>query len=318
MRWILTFAALIFLGPASACAQPQADITNGIVHARFYLPDTATGYYRATRFDWSGIMPLLEYDGHQYCGPWFPKYSPTINDAIMGPVESFWPLGYDRASVGGTFVQIGVGLLTRPDTARYSAYRNYPVRNAGDWRVTQHHRRIEFRQHIDDTSYSYVYTKTITLPKGQPRLAITHRLRNTGQAMIETNVFDHNFFLIDGQELGPGFGLRFRFSPDTTGSRGPRDLAAIHGDSIVILRRFAPGETVFAVLSGYGNTATDYDFVLENPITGASLHIRGDRPLTRLVYWGYHNTLCPEPYIHVKVPPGQTFTWTLTYSFDQR
>src|ERR1700743_1505206 len=41
-------------GPAAA--PPSADINNGVIHARLYLPNTAVGYYRATRFDWSGVM----------------------------------------------------------------------------------------------------------------------------------------------------------------------------------------------------------------------------------------------------------------------
>lgn len=318
MRWIHTIAMLISLGPANAGAQPQADITNGIVHARLYLPDTAKGYYRATRFDWSGVMPLLEYNGHRYCGKWNPVYSPTVNDAIMGPVESFWPLGYDQTPAGGTFVQIGVGVLTRPDTAAYSSFRYYPIKDAGEWRITHRKNRISFRHRLAGTDYGYEYSKEITLPRGMAKMIITHALHNTGQTAIETNVFDHNFFVVDDHDLGPGFALRFRFPLQPESVRGPHDLAAISGDSIVFLRPIVAKESVFALLKGYDSTSAAYDFVLENPVTGASLHIRGDRPLSRLVYWGYHNTLCPEPYIHIRVEPGQTFTWTLSYSFDQR
>ena len=35
---------------------PQVEITNGLIKARLYLPDANNGYYRATRFDWSGII----------------------------------------------------------------------------------------------------------------------------------------------------------------------------------------------------------------------------------------------------------------------
>ncbi len=112
---------------SAADSVPQAAISNGLIHAKFYLPDSVNGYYRSTRFDWSGVMPSLEYAGHTYFGQWFPKYGPTINDAIMGPVESFQPLGYARAAPGGSFVEIGVGVLTRPDTAAYSPFRYYPL-----------------------------------------------------------------------------------------------------------------------------------------------------------------------------------------------
>src|SRR6185295_14647599 len=84
----MTGAGQQSIDSAHAAGFPQAEISNGILHARLYLPDAEKGYYRSTRFDWSGVMPSLEYRGHSYCGQWFPQYAPTINDAIMGPVES--------------------------------------------------------------------------------------------------------------------------------------------------------------------------------------------------------------------------------------
>ena len=292
-------------------AQPEAEISNGLIHARIYLPDSVNGYYRSTRFDWSGVMPSLEYAGHSYFGQWFPKYSPTVNDAIMGPVESFSPLGYNDAAVGGTFVEIGVGVLKRPDSAAYSPFRYYPIVDAGVWEVKCDKRQVQFRH----TLRGYVYTKTETLTKGKPQLVIVHRLRNTGSRPIETDVFDHNFFVTDSQTVAPGIGLSFPFALSAEQARGLGDLAAIRGDSISILRAFGARESVYAVLHGYGNTAADYDIRLENHITGAAVRIRADRPFSKLVYWGSVKTLCPEPYIHVSVAPGETFTWTLYYDF---
>ena len=78
---------------------PQAEISNGHLKAKLYLPDAQRGYYQATRFDWSGVIASLEYKGHNYFGVWFDKYDPKINDAITGPVEEFLTngmgLGYD-------------------------------------------------------------------------------------------------------------------------------------------------------------------------------------------------------------------------------
>jgi hypothetical protein len=299
------------LGLAANAQPPQADISNGIIHARFYLPDSVNGYYRSTRFDWSGVMPSLEYAGHSYFGQWFPTYSPTLNDAIMGPVESFAPLGYAEAPAGGSFVEIGVGVLKRPDSAAYSPFRYYPIRDAGVWEVKRDNRQVRFRH----TLAAYVYTKTVSLTKGKPQLVIVHRLRNTGSRPIETEVFDHNFFVTDSQTVASGIGLRFTFPLEAEQARGLGDLAAIRGDSISILRPFGTRESVYAVLHGYGNTAADYDIRLEDRITGAAVRIRADRPFSKLVYWGSVKTLCPEPYIHVSVAPGETFSWTLYYDF---
>src|ERR1700761_8107013 len=101
----------------SAAAQssfPKASISNGKVQAVLYLPDAKNGYYRASRFDWSGVIPCLVFQGHAYFGVWFSHYDPMIADAITGPVEEFRSedggLDYGAAKPGGLFVKIGVGV----------------------------------------------------------------------------------------------------------------------------------------------------------------------------------------------------------------
>src|SRR5439155_9070708 len=74
------------------------------LRAKLYLPDASQGYYRGTRFDWSGVVASLEWNGHNYFGKWFEHHGPKLNDAITGPVEEFSTnnagLGYDEAKPG--------------------------------------------------------------------------------------------------------------------------------------------------------------------------------------------------------------------------
>src|SRR3954468_2801637 len=102
----LSFSLAIELSIAAEA--PEAEISNGALRAKLYLPDAENGYYRATRFDWSGVISSLEYKGHNYFGKWFEKYDPKIHDAIMGPVEEFRTngsgLGYEEAKAGETFI----------------------------------------------------------------------------------------------------------------------------------------------------------------------------------------------------------------------
>jgi hypothetical protein len=180
------------------------------------------------------------------------------------------------------------------------------------WRIRKEKDGVEFRQTIGGR---YVYTKTVALTRGKPELVISHTLRNSGSKPIVTDVFDHNFFVTDSTDLAPGIVLKFPFILTADGMTGPSDLAAISGDSISILRSFVQREYVYAVLHGYGQTAGDYDIRLENRIKGVGVRIRGDRPISKLPYWGSIHTLCPEPYIHISVAPGERFTWTLHYEF---
>src|SRR4051795_7855528 len=86
---------LLTLAAASLAAAdyPQAEISNSVVRAKLNLPDAENGYYRATRFDWSGQIASLEWQGHSYFGQWFDRYDPKLHDAILGPVEEFLTKG---------------------------------------------------------------------------------------------------------------------------------------------------------------------------------------------------------------------------------
>jgi len=295
---------------------PEAQITNGLVQARLYLPDTAQGYYRSTRFDWSGVMPSLTYQGHSYSGQWFDKYDPRINDAIMGPVESFSPLGYEEAAAGGNFTQIGVGVLQKAKDQTYSPFRYYNIMDAGQWTVQTDADAVHFT-HTVGGDYAYHYEKDVRLVQGKPVMELIHHLKNTGTRTIETDVYDHNLFMLDGGPTGPGCVIRFPFAlrAEEKGRRGFGDIAEIHDSEIRFLRKPGKREQAYAILHGYGSQASDYDIRMENQNSGAGVRITSDQPLSRLVFWACATTFCPEPYIHIKVAPGETFSWTLTYTF---
>ncbi len=70
---------------------PRADISNGLIQARLYLPDSKQGYYRGTRFDWSGVIASLRYKGHQYFGQWFDTYNPTSMMPSPAPSKHLYP-----------------------------------------------------------------------------------------------------------------------------------------------------------------------------------------------------------------------------------
>jgi hypothetical protein len=298
---------------------PQAEISNRFIRAKLLLPNEDTGYYRGTRFDWSGVIASLTYKGHTYFGQWFPRYSPTQHDAIMGPVEEFrsedGALGYGEAKPGGMFMKIGVGILRKPDNTEYHFARPFQIVTRGKRVVRPEADRVVFVHELNDgNGYSYTYQKTVRLARNKPELILEHSLKNTGKRVIDTSVYDHDFFMLDNEPTGPNIRVRFPFRPKA--ETDFKDKAEWRGNELTYKRELAPrGDSVASWLTGFGATAKDNDFVVENTKTGAGVRQTGNRPLSQLNFWSIHTTVCPEAYIHMRIEPGRTFKWKIVYQF---
>ncbi|MGC2399323.1 MAG: hypothetical protein WA510_06065 [Acidobacteriaceae bacterium] len=297
---------------------PKATIANGAAQAVLYLPDAKDGYYRASRFDWSGVIPCLSYKGHTYFGVWFSHYDPMIADAIVGPVEEFrsedGALDYGQAKPGGLFVKIGVGVLRKGEEPAYRFMRTYPLVDGGKWTVHASHRQVSFRQQLrSPIGFAYDYEKTVMLDPDKPILTLRHRLKNTGTKTIDTQVYDHDFFVLDGAPSGPDMTIRFPFTPKAEKSMEP--LAGIEGKQIVYRQELQPGQYVESYLTGYSNNPADYDIVVENTKTGAGVEQTGDNPISLFNFWSPRTAICPEAYHHLVIAPGQTAHWDIHYRF---
>jgi hypothetical protein len=324
MRLLIPLAIMSIVQAGSPAPHaPTATIANAKLTATVYLPDATDGYYRGTRFDWAGAVSSLTWNGHEYFGQWFEKYDPRLHDAITGPVEEFVAgdekagydsVGYNDAAPGGTFVRIGVGVLRKAEQKPLNRFGYYEIVDGGKWTTHRGKDHLEFIHELDDKAgHAYRYRKILRLV-GET-LVLEHELKNTGTKAITTNVYNHNFFTLDGKTTGPDFVVRFPFAPKA--DRDLKGLAAIDGREITPLREFTPGETTFAELAGFGPKASDYGFEMENRATGAGVRVTGDRPLDKLLFWSAVKTMCPEPYIDASVEPGHTATWRITYAFYQ-
>jgi hypothetical protein len=291
---------------------PEATITNGLVRVRFYLPDAENGYYRATRFDWSGVISSLVFDRHNYYGKWFEKYSPTINDAIMGPVEAFDPLGYNEAKPGGNFIKIGVGALSKPGNTPYNFATYYPIVNTGTWTINVKKDQVQFSQSLRNADYAYDYRKTVKLLKNKPVMVLSHTLKNRGMKTITTSVFNHNFLVMDNQVTGPGFQVSFPIAAERVKPK-MEDLVKLQDNQLVFLKELNRRNAYFEDLTN--GKGADYTIKVENHNTGAGVKITADRRISKLVFWSAEKTICPEPYINIHIEPGQSFTWNITYEY---
>jgi hypothetical protein len=335
-RTVVAFVCGLTMAAAPSALQPRpdapsVDLTNGVLTAKMYLPDVERGYYRSTRFEW-GVLASLAFKGHSFYGPWFSKHDPGVGNFefrggqvvvgdhnwISGPVEEFAvPLGYDEAPGGGSFVKIGVGHLRKPtDGAAYRFSNFYDIVDPGTWVAKTSATSAEVTHTVKDSGggYGYVYTKATRLVPGAAQMTIEHQLRNTGAKPFESSTYNHNFMVMDGQPTGPGLVFIAPFA--LTAARPPDpSFAEITGNRFVYKKELQVGDQVASGLAGFGPTAADYDFRIENAPAGTGVRIRGDRPVTRMVLWSIRPTFAIEPFVAISVKPGEQFTWTYTYDY---
>jgi hypothetical protein len=279
IMWTL---AITILGMAAsllpAADFPAHEISNGQIKAKIYLPDAEHGFYRSTRFDWSGVIGSLEYKGHNYYGPWFTKITDVYDfgykgddvisapfTAMVGPGEEFGVIGYNDAKPGGTFIKPGVGLLRRADDTPYNHSKAYEIVDGGGWTVKKGSDSVEFTQTLKDpgAGYGYVYTKIVRLTKGKPQMTLEHTLKNTGTRQIQTNVYDHNFLVLDDQSPGPDFEITFPFQLQARPAPN-NQLGEIRGNQIAYLKTLEKQERMSTSVTGFGDSPKDYDIKIEN------------------------------------------------------
>jgi hypothetical protein len=329
-------AALILISLVLAAAEPpRAELSNGSLRVKLFLPDATNGFYRATRFDWSGMIETVEYGGHTFYGRWFQATDPAVHDfeyrgadivagpntAATGPAEEFnsndKALGFDDAKAGETFVKIGVGVLRRPDDRNYDRFRLYEIVDPGKWTHRITHDLAEFTQQVNDTrsGYGYEYRKTIRLVGDGPAMEIAHSIRNTGAKTISSRVYNHNFLVIDGQGPGPDLTISVPF--EIRSARPPdASLAEIRGKQIVYRNALEGRDRVVTPMEGFGANASDYDVRVVNTKTGAGVRVTADRPLANLALWSIRAVMAVEPFVEFSIKPGETYSCTLKYRYS--
>jgi hypothetical protein len=321
MKSVTIALALLFITPQARAADPPRHVlTDGRLTLTVLLPDAATGFYRGTRFDWSGVVEKAEVNGHTLFGYWKATHDPTNHDDVPGTAEEFGtvnspgggPLGYRDAKPGQTFVKIGVGQLEKVEEPRYVFTRRYKLVKPGAWEVTADKDWVEFRQEVaHPAGYDYRYVKRITFLTGAdaPGFRIARTLTNTGTRRLETDHYAHHFMTIDGDPIGPNYTIRFGFPARVRGDDRLGDAAAIRDGALVFRKPLDTG-SVFAELGG--GPAEQHRITVEHT-SGVKLDIAGDRPLTKCNVWSVKTTLCPEPFVELRLDPGEAVTWETRY-----
>jgi hypothetical protein len=309
--------------PAPAADYPSAVVKNDQLKFTLYEADAKKGFYRGTRFDHAGVFGNIEFAGHAVFGPWKDAHDPTNHDDIVGPCEEFGidsPLGYADAKVGETFLKIGVGELRKPPEDKYRFATKYEVVRPLEWkRVQISTGEVESEGWTAEQAangYGYRYEKAVSLRPKSAVVEIRHRLANTGDKRIVTDVYNHNFFNVDGDPIGANYSFAFPYDVKATDRK--RKFADLIETKDKELRFNGPlvGGDGMAALTGFDpKDQTHRWFEMRHAPSGVRVRVEHDS-LAKFNLWGVSTTICPEPYRAIDLKPGEKAAWTITYRFS--
>jgi hypothetical protein len=263
-------------------------------------------YYARSRFDWTGFVTQVTLDGaHTFCTA-EPGDGSTGGAGLCTEFGIFHPIGYDDCPVGGTFPKLGVGLLTKPDTADYSFSRPYAI-TPFPLTVDVAPARVTFTQApLPTRGYAARYTKTLSVAEN--RLTVAYRLENVGEQPLVTHEYCHNFLCFDGHGIGPDYRLTLPYP--VVLDAVPAALAV---DGNTITWRTPIDGAFYCRPAGFGSVA---DSTWTLTCGNQTMRERDDFPLLILALWGTAEVVSPEMFLAVDVAPGETQTWTRVFEFE--
>jgi hypothetical protein len=312
----ITLLVLASAGPRlRADGPPHVVLKNDKVTLTVLIPDDKNGYYRGSRFDWHGIVSKVEYAGHILFNEWKTPHDPNGHDDVGGTAEEFGmftPIGYDAAATGDPFLKIGIGLLQRTNQEKYEFWKPFKVLNTGREVMTSGLRTATFHQGIEFQDYAYLYAKIVELDSAKPIFTIHRELKNTGKKPIRTDHYCHHFLSFDNKPVGPDYNLTFPVAPKPRPKSDFNKVTRLNGTDLTFTGVLETG-TIYMELDGFGEKSDGFTATARDSKTGFGVKIIGDVPVREWHVWGIKTTLCPEPFVDIKLDPGETKKWSTRY-----
>jgi len=269
--------------------------------------------YQGSRFDWSGQIAQITYqDTHTFCTTEIAD-SDCLSGTGRGLYNEFGiddALGYETCPVGGQFHKIGVGLLTKTNTDDYQFYYPYAIEPA-DFEFQHNGLSAVFTAWTSNVrGYAYSLVKQIELIENS--FYIHYLLTNTGDLLIHTNEYVHNFLAIDNHLLDNNYHLKFPFHIDTS-----LFGETVNPDETVIFEPDSMGwksvhDSPF-FFSQINPTHQPSCWQLEHEIERVGIREIADFEVQRINVWGTRHVVSPEIFYLIDLLPGQFCKWSRRY-----
>ena len=269
--------------------------------------------YNFSRFDWTGKIRSVKFKNIYVSGV---EKLNNINDNIYG--KGFYnefgidiPVGYDEIKEGEWFHKIGVGILKKKGEI-YDFMRNYEMKPAEfNVKVEPNKIIIDCKSHIIN-GYSYVLKKEIEL--FERSFVINYKLHNTGEKIITTNEYNHNFLAINKDLIGSHYILKFPFKikPELFGATvNPEEKVKI-GQNEITFNNTPKEQFFFSNLSGNENVDASWELI--NTKSKIGISETTSFKTTKVNLWGWKHVISPELFFDINIKPNQTIEWSRTYN----
>jgi hypothetical protein len=321
-----SFAVIVLLLVASprligAEDYPSVNLKTDKLKFTLYEADAKEGFYRGTRFDHACVFGNVEFAGHKIFGPWKDTHDPTNHDDILGPCDEFGiekPLGYNEAKAGETFLKIGVGELEKPKEEKYEFWKKYKVVKPLQWKHDRPRGDLPaewWKTEQAANGYGYTFTKRL-FSRTSASIDLSYQLKNTGEKRLTTTFYNHNFFNVDGDPIGPNYSFAFPYEPKANEPKGKfTDLVELKDKQFRFKDKLTGGDGS-VLLTGFDlKDEKQRWFEMRHAPSGVRVKVEHSYPLAKLNVWGMQTTICPEPFLSIDLKPGETKEWTITYTF---
>ncbi len=279
--------------------------------------DAPLEHYQASRFDWTGKITELRYQGIPLTRSERPdgRNEDHLGRGFYNEFGIDTALGFEETDPGGWFHKIGVGLLKK-DGDPYLFNKPYTIDPAhfdflpGPDRITV----ICTSKNVN--GYAYVLRKDMELYESG--FAIHYHLVNTGEKEIRTSEYVHNFIGIDRDIIGPDYILEFPFPirPDLFEETVNPEGKAILGQNQVSFNASPKEQFFFSPLNG--NIRAEAGWTLTHHSRGITLRESGSFQTTKVNLWGWNHVVSPELFHTLSLMPGQSTTWSRTFQVSGR
>jgi hypothetical protein len=277
------------------------------------LIDLPNENYNFSRFDWTGKIVKVKFKNILVSGNERTDINKE-NNFGKGFYNEFGidsALGFDEANNGEWFHKIGVGVLKK-EGYKYLFHKNYEMRPAKFKSILESNRILItcISEHVN--GYSYVLKKEIELFEN--KFKVKYNLENTGQKVIITNEYNHNFIYVNKNIIGSDYKLKFPFQlkPEEFEEYiNPKQKVEI-GQHEIKFSSNLNEPFFFSNLSG--NQKIDAAWELINIPKKIIIRETGNFKTNKVNLWGSKHVISPELFINLNIMPGQSIKWNRTFS----